>query len=232
MSLDSRVAGLPYESSSFATSRGNESVTGLAFCVTWHDKHSVIGSLRSPPFPAARDFPLCRGQNKTLRGNLPICDSIVSTGYSATACGERWWRQPPKGEMHFLARQGGCMVFAAKGGIKIAPQRALTSPAQRYYITPEGGALNPSGRRQPVPDRTLAAQGRKARRLAQPSPAKAGVNLREYWKAPPRSRSRPTVSPGFLFLSIKKLPSRGKGVFFSGPYLMSYMPLTPSLRLM
>ena len=28
------------------------SVTGLAFCVTWHDKHSVIGSLRSPPpFP-------------------------------------------------------------------------------------------------------------------------------------------------------------------------------------
>ena len=27
-------------------------VTGLAFCITWHDKHSVIGSLRSPPpFP-------------------------------------------------------------------------------------------------------------------------------------------------------------------------------------
>ena len=48
-------------------------------------------------------------------------------------------------------------------------RRRRTSPAQRYYITPEGGALNPSGRRQPVPDRTLAAQGRKARRLAQPS---------------------------------------------------------------
>ena len=30
-------------------------VTGLAFCITWHDKHSVIGSLRSPP-----PFPLCR----------------------------------------------------------------------------------------------------------------------------------------------------------------------------
>ncbi len=40
MSLDSRVAGLPYESSSFATSRGNESVTGLAFCVIWHDTHA------------------------------------------------------------------------------------------------------------------------------------------------------------------------------------------------
>ena len=30
------------------------SVTGLAFCITWHDKHSVIGSLRSPP-----PFTLC-----------------------------------------------------------------------------------------------------------------------------------------------------------------------------
>ena len=54
---------------------------------------------------------------------------------------------------------------------KMAPERAPTSPAQRYYIPPEGGALNPSGRRQPVPDRTLAAQGRQARRLPQPSPA-------------------------------------------------------------
>ena len=46
--------------------------------------------------------------------------------------------------------------------------RSYAGPPQ-YFITPEGGALNPSGRRQPVPDRTLAAQGRKARRLAQPS---------------------------------------------------------------
>ena len=43
----------------------------------------------------------------------------------------------------------------------MAPERAPTSPAQRCYITPEGGALNPSGRRQPVPDRTLAAQGQR-----------------------------------------------------------------------
>ena len=50
-------------------------------------------------------------------------------------------------------------------------RRRRTSPAQRYYIPPEGGALNPSGRRQPVPDRTLGAQGRQARRRHQPSPA-------------------------------------------------------------
>jgi len=40
-------------------------------------------------------------------------------------------------------------------------RRRRTSPAQRCYITPEGGALNPSGRRQPVPDRTLGAQGQR-----------------------------------------------------------------------
>ena len=113
-----------------------------------------------------------------------------------------------KGGMHFLARRAvvwfsdgrkpGCPVFAAKGGIKNAPERAPTSPAgtvsqpigkpfngqakgllwltwrsyagpPQYFIPPEGGALNPSGRRQPVPDRTLAAQGRKARRRPQPS---------------------------------------------------------------
>ena len=53
------------------------------------------------------------------------------------------------------------MVFAAKGGIKMAPLGAPTSPAQRFYIPPEGGALNPSGRRQPVPDRALGAQGQR-----------------------------------------------------------------------
>ena len=48
--------------------------------------------------------------------------------------------------------------------------RSYAGPPQ-YYIPPEGGALNPSGRRQPVPDRTLGAQGRQARRRHQPSPA-------------------------------------------------------------
>ena len=32
--------------------------------------------------------------------------------------GERWCRKAPKGECISNARQGGCMVFAAKGGIK------------------------------------------------------------------------------------------------------------------
>lgn len=49
---------------------------------------------------------------------------------------------------------------SAEGGIYTGAHRALTSPAQRYYITTLGRqALKLSGRLQPVPDRTLAAQG-------------------------------------------------------------------------
>ena len=104
--------------------------------------------------------------------------------------GERWWRQPPKGECISNARRAVVKVLAAKGGIKNGAERAPTSPAgtvsqpigkpfngqakgllwltwrsyagpPQYFIPPEGGALNPSGRRQPVPDRTLGAQGQR-----------------------------------------------------------------------
>ena len=43
------------------------SVTGFIFSVMWHDKHSAdwLAALATP-FPAAPDFPLCRGQNRSL----------------------------------------------------------------------------------------------------------------------------------------------------------------------
>ena len=66
-----------------------------------------------------------------------------------------------KGEMHFQRPQGGCKGFSRQRRYKKWRRRRRTSPAQRYYIPPEGGALNPSGRRQPVPDRTLGAQGQR-----------------------------------------------------------------------
>ena len=40
-------------------------------------------------------------------------------------------------------------------------RRRRTSPVERYFIPPEGGALNPSGRRQPITGRTLGAQGQR-----------------------------------------------------------------------
>ena len=55
------------------------SVTGLAFSVIWHDKHSAdwLAALATP-YPAAPDFPLCRGQNKTPRIILFISGALLS----------------------------------------------------------------------------------------------------------------------------------------------------------
>ena len=52
------------------------SVTGLAFSVIWHSKHSAdwLAALASP-YPASPDFPLFRGQNKTTRNTLFISSS-------------------------------------------------------------------------------------------------------------------------------------------------------------
>ena len=57
MSLDFQVASLSYKSSSFATSRGNESVTDLPFCIIRYDRHSAdwLAALASP-YPASPDF--------------------------------------------------------------------------------------------------------------------------------------------------------------------------------
>ena len=88
----------------------------------------------------------------------------------------------------FLRPQGDCMVFAAKGGIEMAPKAP--------YL-PSGTVLHISRGRSPQPVREASAgpgqnpwrPGPEARRRHQPS-RRSRVNLREYWKAPPRSRSR------------------------------------------
>ena len=58
-------------------------------------------------------------------------------------------------------------------------------------ITPEGESPQPVREASAGPGQNPWRPGPKARRRHQPSPAKAGVNLREYSPAPPRSRSRP-----------------------------------------
>ena len=54
------------------------------------------------------------------------------------------------------------MVLAAKGGIYTgAPKGAVPRQRSDTIYLPRARALNPSGRRQPVPDRTLGAQGQR-----------------------------------------------------------------------
>ena len=137
--------------------------------------------------------------------------------HSAPACGRKVVAPATKGGMHFLARRAvvwfsdgrkpGCPVFAAKGGIKNAPERTPTSPAgtvsqpigkpfngqakgllwltwrsyagpPQYYIPPEGEALNLPVRRS----RSQAEpwQPRAVRPGGAINPRPQGVNLREY----------------------------------------------------
>ena len=56
------------------------SVTGLTFSVIWHDKHSGDWlTAFASPFPAARDFPRKREQNKTPLDNLLINPPLEMT---------------------------------------------------------------------------------------------------------------------------------------------------------
>ena len=90
-----------------------------------------------------------------------------------------------KGGISF-ARQGGWPVFRRPSGRlygffrqrrykKWRPKGRRTSPAQRYYITPEGESPQPACKAKPITGRTLGAQGRQARRRHQPSRRKTTV---------------------------------------------------------
>ena len=73
----------------------------------------------------------------------------------------------------------------------LKPQRGLSLPAQRYYITPEGGALKLPVRRS----RSQAEpwQPRAVRPGGAINPRPQGVNLREY-SFPPNPSQKPIIS--------------------------------------
>ena len=120
----------------------------------------VISRCAAPPYPAAPDFPPSGGKNKTPRNILFISSSTVSTGCCATSKrGKGGGVSHQRGNLH--RPPGRLYSFRRLWRHKKWRRRRRTSPAQRYFIPPEGGALNPSGRRQPVPDRTFGAQGQR-----------------------------------------------------------------------
>ena len=61
-------------------------------------------------------------------------------------------------------------------------RKAPTSPAERYYITPEGGARRTSPEGEADPGQNPWRPGPQARRRHQPSSPQGRVNLREYSK--------------------------------------------------
>ena len=100
-------------------------------------------------------------------------------------------------------RKPGCMVFAAKGGIRNGARKGAHLASAAVLYTSRGRSPQPVREASADPGQNPWRPGPKARRRHQPSPAKAGVNLREYWKAPLRSRSRSRSRPRHRRLNLQ-----------------------------
>ncbi len=165
-----------------------------------------IGSLRSPPPIRLRRTVPHPGDR--INHSMLSCRDMapwLSIHSPTTKWGERWWRQPPKGDC-ISSPAGRLYGFRRQRRYKKWRRRRRTSPVgtvsqpigkpfngqakgllwltwrsyagpPQYFIPPEGGALNPSGRRQPVPDRTLGAQGQRPGGAINPRPRKTTVGL-------------------------------------------------------
>ena len=93
----------------------------------------LTGSLRSPPFGGcATTFPPQAG---ALQPVLNLESLMKKLPHGTLFChrlrGKS--REAGKGECLSDARQGGCMVFAAKGGIKMAPKAPYLASAAILY---------------------------------------------------------------------------------------------------
>ena len=141
-----------------SVSYGKISITSISH-LRWL---SPLWCLTAPPSP-----PAMRWDNKDPQSNPFISRTTISTGYFAPACGGSPAKRA-RGNA-FPRPPGRLYGFSRQRRYKKWRRKRRTSPAQRYYITPEGESPEPACKAKPITGRTLAAQGRKARRLAQPS---------------------------------------------------------------
>ena len=132
---------------------------------------NYLPSADTPPIRLWRTSPASGGRINRSMLSYRNMASLLSIHSAPSKRGKGGGASHQRGNT-FPRPQGGCKGFSRqRRHLYWRPKGRHTSPAERYFIPPEGGALNPSGRRQPVPDRTLGAQGRQARRRHQPSPA-------------------------------------------------------------
>ena len=141
----------------------------------------LTGSLRSPPPIRLRRTSPCSGGR--INRSMPSCRGmapLLSTHSPTTKWGEGGGASHQRGT-HFQRPQGGCKVFRRqRRHKKWRPKGRRASPAQRYYITPEGGSPEPVREASTSPGQNPWRPGPKARRRHQPSRPSGRVNLREY----------------------------------------------------
>ena len=115
--------------------------------------------------------------------------SWLST-HSPTACGGgRWCRKAPKGACISNARRAVVKVLAAKGGIKKSARKGALLASAAVLYNSRGRSTQPVREASADPGQNPWRPEPEARWRHQPS-RRSRVNLREYWKAPRRSRSR------------------------------------------
>ena len=105
-------------------------------------------------------------------------------------------------------------------------RQAPTSPAAAILHNYPGRSPQPVREAQPVPDRTLAAQGRQARWLPQPSRPYGRVNLREYSLAPYWCREAGRFRGQFHFPPLTDTKCYCILLTYRGPKGQNYIFLT------
>ena len=158
--------------------------------------------------------PLFRGQNKTPRNTLFINGSTVSTGYCATSKrGKGGGASHQRGGMHFQRPPGRLYGFCRqRRHLYWRPQGRTPRQRSGTIYLPRAEARSPSGRRQPVPDRTLGAQGQRPGGAVNPRPRKTTVgrlNGRPFY-GQAKGQLRPTCTS---YAGCAHQPS---GIRFSG----------------
>ena len=141
------------------------SVTGLAFCVIWHEKQfcELARCARLPPIRLRRTSPCSGDRIKYLEA------SLHKRLYSKRGLlchleeGERWWRQPPKGDCISSPAWRLYGFPTGKSPIvkvlyKLAPSINVTRPPQPSAAGPLSnlrtlGAIAPSNFRTLTPIR-------------------------------------------------------------------------------
>ena len=90
------------------------SVTGFSFSVIWQNNHSAdwLAALATP-YPGCAGLPPMQGAEQPM---LSVEQLMKRWNREALLCpleeGERWWRQPPKGECISDARRAVVKVFS------------------------------------------------------------------------------------------------------------------------
>ena len=131
----------------------------------------VISRYAAPPYPASPDFP--PPGDRINRSMLSCRDMtpLLSTHSAPSKRGKGGGASHQRGKC-ISSPAGRLYGFSRQRRHKKWRLWRRTSPAQRYYITPEGESPQPACKAKPITGRTLGAQGQRPGGAINPRPQK------------------------------------------------------------